>query len=222
VKLYGFDPGPFPRRVMLYLALKGLRDVEIESLNIFKEETKTPEYLAKNPGGNVPLLETDGGEYIFETQAITQYLEEIFPENSLSGLNEEERRRVDMQCDLINEWYHYYYLWSAHTFPYLSKSKVQALDVGIVAGPLWRKRLEQINEVKGDFKFLAGDTPTIPDCLLFPIFEYVTVVYDAFIPPHLKAMRQWFEDFKALPGIPLLDLPDWYHDELLRRHGTKF
>ncbi|EJL30860.1 glutathione S-transferase family protein [Novosphingobium sp. AP12] len=221
MKLYGFDPGPFPRRVMLYLALKGLDNVEVISLNIFKEETKTPEFLAKNPGGNVPILETDDGNYVYETQAIMQYLEEAYPEHSLSGETEAERLRVDMQCDLINEWYHSYYLSAAHIFPYLSKSKVQAQDVNIVTSPLWRTRLEQINEIRGNDPFLAGAKPTIPDCLLFPIFEYTRVTYDAFIPPHLKGMLAWFENFKALPGIPLLDLPDWYHDELFRRHGTR-
>ena len=221
MKLYGFDPGPFPRRVMLYIALKGIKGIEVESLNIFKEETKTPAFLAKNPGGNVPVLETDDGQYVYETLAIMQYLEEQFPENPMWGVTEAERRRVDMQCDLINEWYHVYYLSSAHIFPYLSKSKVQAQDVNIVTSPMWRTRLEQINEVKGDSKFLAGDVPTMPDCMLFPIFEYVREVYDSFIPPHLKDMMRWYEDFKALPGIPLLDLPDWYHDELIRRHGSK-
>ena len=167
------------------------------------------------------VLETDDGQYVYETLAIMQYLEEQFPENPMWGVTEAERRRVDMQCDLINEWYHVYYLSSAHIFPYLSKSKVQAQDVNIVTSPMWRTRLEQINEVKGDSKFLAGDVPTMPDCMLFPIFEYVREVYDSFIPPHLKDMMRWYEDFKALPGIPLLDLPDWYHDELIRRHGSK-
>jgi glutathione S-transferase len=37
-------------------------------------ETRTPEYLAKNPNGKVPLLETEAGQYLPESNAILCYL----------------------------------------------------------------------------------------------------------------------------------------------------
>jgi len=37
-------------------------------------ETRTPEYLAKNPNGKVPLLETEEGKYLPESNAILCYL----------------------------------------------------------------------------------------------------------------------------------------------------
>ena len=43
-------------------------------LDILKRETRTPEFLAMNPNGRIPLLELDGGEHLAESNAILQYL----------------------------------------------------------------------------------------------------------------------------------------------------
>src|SRR5690348_15295127 len=39
-------------------------------------ETRTPEFLAKNPNGRVPMLETDDGRFLPESGAILFYLSE--------------------------------------------------------------------------------------------------------------------------------------------------
>jgi glutathione S-transferase len=44
--------------------------LEIVPVSIFKGEGASPEFLAKNPmGGSVPMLETDSGEYLPESNA---------------------------------------------------------------------------------------------------------------------------------------------------------
>lgn len=48
---------------------------EIVEVNLFKGEQQSPEFLAKNPAGMVPLLE-DEGFYLRESNAIAQYLNE--------------------------------------------------------------------------------------------------------------------------------------------------
>ena len=48
MKLYDFPKAPNPRRVNIYLAEKGI-DVESVSIDLFKGEHMSPEYMAKNP-----------------------------------------------------------------------------------------------------------------------------------------------------------------------------
>jgi glutathione S-transferase len=43
-------------------------------LDILKGETRTPEFLAKNPSGHVPLLEVAPGRYLPESNAILWYI----------------------------------------------------------------------------------------------------------------------------------------------------
>lgn len=43
-------------------------------VDILKGESRTPEFLAKNPNGQVPLLEVTSGRYLAESNAILWYL----------------------------------------------------------------------------------------------------------------------------------------------------
>lgn len=56
---------------------------EAQAINFKKGEQKTPDYLAKNPKGAVPALETDQG-VLTENVAILNYLAAIHPEAGLA------------------------------------------------------------------------------------------------------------------------------------------
>ena len=57
------------------LALAQLRiPFRLIEIDILKGESKTPEFLAKNPSGLVPLLEVAPGRYLPESNAILWYL----------------------------------------------------------------------------------------------------------------------------------------------------
>jgi glutathione S-transferase len=47
---------------------------ELVEIDILKGETRTPEFLAKNPSGHVPLLEVAPGRYLAESNAILWYI----------------------------------------------------------------------------------------------------------------------------------------------------
>lgn len=56
MKLYGFPAGPFPRRIHIYLAEKGLTGVEPIGV-----QTLGPDWRRISAFGTVPVLETDEG-----------------------------------------------------------------------------------------------------------------------------------------------------------------
>jgi glutathione S-transferase len=47
---------------------------ELVEIDILKGETRTPEFLAKNPNGHVPLLEVALGRFLAESNAILWYI----------------------------------------------------------------------------------------------------------------------------------------------------
>ena len=55
-----------------------------------------PEYLNKNPGGQMPALELDDGTILAETVVICDYLEELHPTPALIGTNAQERAEARM------------------------------------------------------------------------------------------------------------------------------
>ena len=59
----------------LLLAHLGATYERIE-VDIMKGETRTPEFVARNPNGRIPVLELDDGTHIAESNAILFYLAE--------------------------------------------------------------------------------------------------------------------------------------------------
>ena len=95
MKLYGLKNAPNPRRVKIFLAEKKVT-LPIEELDIETRQHKAPEFLAKNPLGQLPVLELDDGTTLCESIAICRYFEEMVPEPPLFGRSTLERAQVEM------------------------------------------------------------------------------------------------------------------------------
>ena len=76
--LYSMQSSGNSYKVRMLLARLGIRYRLVET-DIFRGENRTPEFLAKNPEGHVPVLELPGGRYLTESNAILVYLAEDTP-----------------------------------------------------------------------------------------------------------------------------------------------
>src|SRR5262245_4226357 len=82
MKLYNHAMAPNPRRVRIFAAEKGI-ELALQDIDILAGQSRTPEFLAKNPSGGVPVLEFDDGSCLAESVAICRYLEGLHPEPNL-------------------------------------------------------------------------------------------------------------------------------------------
>ena len=64
MKIYSSPVAPSPRKVLIFIAEKGIENVQIENLDLGKLEHKTPEYKKIAPNSRVPALELESGEVI--------------------------------------------------------------------------------------------------------------------------------------------------------------
>ena len=60
-------------KVRLALALLNT-PYDVVEIDILRGESRTPDFLAKNPSGHVPLLEVEEGRYLAESNAILWYV----------------------------------------------------------------------------------------------------------------------------------------------------
>jgi glutathione S-transferase len=77
-RLYDYLPSGNGYKVRLVLRQLGLA-YELVELDIKRGATRTPEFLARNPNGRIPLLEMPGRGYLAESHAIIWYLAEGSP-----------------------------------------------------------------------------------------------------------------------------------------------
>lgn len=92
MKLHGYFRSGAAYRVRIALNLKGLA-YEPVFHHLRKGQQFEPEYLALNPQGLIPTLET-GGAALTQSLAICEYLEEVYPDPPLLPSDPVQRAKV--------------------------------------------------------------------------------------------------------------------------------
>lgn len=191
-RLYDFLPSGNGYKVRLLLTQLGI-EFEYVEMDILKGETRTPEFLEKNPNGRIPVLELEPGVFLSESNAILMYLSEgtpYLPEDRL------ERARV-LQWLFFEQYSHEPFIatsrfWLTHG---MAEQKRQALEEkkapGYAALGVLERRLQ-------DHAFLVGDRYTIADIALF---AYTHVAPEGgFGLEDFPAIRAWIERVQAQPN----------------------
>jgi glutathione S-transferase len=101
IELFHSHVSTCSQKVRICLAEKGLA-YESRHINLGAFEHLTPEYLAINPNGVVPALRHDGG-VVIESTVICEYLDEVFPEYSLSPADPLRRAAMRAWLRFIDE-----------------------------------------------------------------------------------------------------------------------
>ncbi|MEM6708746.1 MAG: glutathione S-transferase N-terminal domain-containing protein [Pseudomonadota bacterium] len=98
--LHDVSIAPNPRRVRIFLAEKGI-EVPMRQVDMMAGENRSPEFLAKNPSGQIPVLELDDGTCISESVAICRYFEATHPEPALFGATPTEIGLIEMRNRVV-------------------------------------------------------------------------------------------------------------------------
>jgi len=100
MKLYTFDPAPNPRRLALFLQLKGIA-IETQQIDLMAGEQFTDDFRRINPMSTVPALVLDDGTLLTEVIGMYTYLEACYPQRPLMGTTALERAEVISWCHRV-------------------------------------------------------------------------------------------------------------------------
>ncbi len=168
MKLFGYWRSSATYRVRIALALKNL-DYDYQPVNLLKGEQKAEGYLARNPLGLVPALETDDGAVLTQSLAIIAYLEETQPDPSLMPEGAAARAHARAIAMTIAS--------EAQPFMNLRMQQYLKTERGFdeTAMTEWLNRWpggamaaveKTLAHTAGDY--CIGDTPGLADCFLVP------------------------------------------------------
>jgi maleylacetoacetate isomerase len=100
MRLYSYYRSSAAYRVRIALNLKQIEH-SIEPVNLLKKEHKSPNYLAKQPQGLVPCLETDKGQLLAQSGAILSYLDSLYPHAKLLPADPFQAAKIKSVVDMI-------------------------------------------------------------------------------------------------------------------------
>lgn len=174
MKLYTSARAPNPRRVAMFIAEKGITGIETRLIDLGALQNRSPEFLAVNPFGRVPVLELDDGRVLSETRAICTYLEGLYPEPNLMGDGFDDRAFIEMADRRIE-----LHLFAGfancirHTHPGLAAlEQPQFAEFGASQGEKVRETARWLDGVLAVQPYVAGQRLTIADITAFCAFEF--------------------------------------------------
>ena len=198
--LYQFRKGTNPRRVIIYLAEKGI-DVPRYEVDYANGEHRSDHYLRINPAGRAPTLVTDTGLAITDSASIIEYLEELHPRKPMIGSDPLSRARVRslerLGADLIARGQ--LWLWNqTNAFP--AKESIPSKETADRTYRYASEVLDALEAEIGENAFFAGDDPTIADFTVFPMFQTARERFDLPFGSGHQHLDAWYKRFRRRPS----------------------
>jgi len=201
MRLYDFLPSGNGYKVRLTLRWLGI-PFEYHEIDILKGESRTPSFLAKNPFGQIPVLELDDGTSLRESSAILVHLAEGTP---LLPADKLLRTRVLEWMGF--EQTHVDGVISRARFRRMFPEAIPTRDHEFVA---WythgREALAVLDAHLADRRFLVDERFTIADIALFA-YTHCADQGGFDLSPY-EAIHAWFGRVRQQPGyLPLEQVP---------------
>ncbi|KAM6558415.1 glutathione S-transferase F13 [Cannabis sativa] len=203
LKLHGLPMSSCTTRVMICLHEKAL-DFELIPVDLFAQGNKQPPFLAKNPFGQVPVLE-DGDLTLFESRAINEYLAEKFKDSGHDLLRSENLN----ESAIVKVWrevesHQYDPLISSIVFQhFVAPLQGKEPDQKIIDENLDKLgKVLDIYEAKlSETKYLAGDFYTLPDLHHLPYTFYFMKTPWASLINDRAHVKAWWDDISSRPAF---------------------
>lgn len=204
MNIYDWYNGPYPARVRIALAEKGLLSrVSFTPVNLWTGEHKHPKFLAINYSGTLPVLELEDGTLIAECTAITQYLDALYGEPTLTGTTPTEKGLIHMMTkraeieflDAVSVYFH-------HGTPGLGP------EVEVAQNPAWGERMRDkavrgmhyFNAVLEKQPFVAGQAFSMADITVLGGMIFAALV-NLPVPEECAALRAWHARLQERPSV---------------------
>ncbi len=172
-------------------------------VEIFGPDGVPPVHLARRPFGRIPALEHDGF-VLYETGAITRYVDEAFDGPALQPREPTLRARVNQVIGLLDAYAYRPLVWGVFVQRVRMPLQGQVTDEDEV-----RRSLAAADPVLGELdrwadggEYLCGATLTLADLHAYPMLRYFSLAAegDAALQRHPRLLA-WMARMQSRPSV---------------------
>jgi glutathione S-transferase len=200
--LYGLSRSVYTRIARLALEEKGA-GYTLDEVEIFGPAGVPAAHLRRHPFGRVPVLHHDGFT-LYETGAITRYVDEAFAGPPLQPAAPRARARMSQVISLMDDYAYRPMVWDVF---------VQRVSVPLEGGtpdeasiaralPVIESSLCALEDLLGGQPYFAGEQLTLADLHAAPMLLYFTLTAEGvrMIERH-AAVHRWLQQMRTRPSI---------------------
>jgi glutathione S-transferase len=200
--IHGPAYSTYARTCRLALEEKGV-DYDLVEVDILSGANQAPEHLARHPFGKVPAFEHDGLE-LYETDAITRYVNDAFPGTDLVPADAAGRARMAQAINIIGSYAYPAMILQIFVQRAVVPMKGGTADEGAIAAamPQAETCVAALEKLIDGNAYLAGDRLSLADLLLIPVYDYF-----AQIPEGQKTLakgpnlQRWWDTVRTRPSV---------------------
>lgn len=197
-RLYHLALSPFCRKVRLVLAEKRI-EVELVEDRYWEPGS---ELLRRNPAGKLPVLRIEG-RLMAESQAICEYLDELWPQPPLMPASPQERYEVRRLCAWFDDKFN-----SEVTRPVMNERVWKKLmkagypDSRTVKSGLQaiKDHMDYLTSLLESRRWLAGNVMTLADFTAAAHFSCLDYISDVDWD-RSTALQDWYATIKSRPAF---------------------
>jgi glutathione S-transferase len=192
----------YTRTVRLALKEKGA-PYKLEEVDVLKGEGQQPAHLARQPFGKVPAFSHDGMT-MYETSAITHYVDDVVPGPKLQPSDAKTRARMNQMMSIVD----------SYAYPSMISVVFQRVVNPLLGAPVDEKAVADAKPkaekslaaletlADGNGPFLCGKDLSLADLYLAPLMEYFSAT------PEGKAalsksprVQRWLAQISNRPSV---------------------
>jgi glutathione S-transferase len=203
--LHGYRYSVYQRIARLTLAEKGVAYQQVE-VNPFAPDVPAA-YLALHPFGRVPTL-VHGGFALYETAAITRYIDRAFPGPALQPPEPRALARMDQIIGMVDAYGYWPLVRQVFSLGVFRPRLGQPVDEAEIAKGLAASAnvLAALEQLASKDAFLVGPTLSLADLHLGAMLAYFVQAGegDALLQQHAR-LAAWWEQLRQRPSFAATD-----------------
>lgn len=200
--LYGLSRSVYTRIARLALEEKGV-DYALVEVEIFGPEGVPPKHYARHPFGRIPAF-VHGDFSLYETAAITRYVDEEFTGPRLQPSSPRARARMNQVIGVLDAYAYRPMIWDVGVQRISIPREGGTTDEAIVARalPVIETCLQSLEKLLGRRRFLADDELSLADLHAAPMFIYFNLTPEgrSMLARH-AALNNWLTRMQTRPSV---------------------
>lgn len=202
MQLHGLARSVYTRIARLALEEKGVAHA-LHEVEIFGPEGVPASHRERHPFGRIPVLD-HGAFRLYETAAITRYVDEAFAGPPLQPPEPAQRARMNQIIGVLDAYAYRSMVWGVTVERMRQPANGRAPDEASIAQALAASALclDALDALIVCSPFLLGPTPTLADLHAYPILACFVFAPDgaALVARH-PALQRWMQTMQQRPSV---------------------